>query len=107
MATNVPLGFPEAIFDSKTISDAYARSQVTPELVRECPTVTEAMQNGEFSNSFMRGANGLAFYMAHNAPTDESSPIAFERNFNPHLKHDSDYFQKLDQVIKCVERNAS
>ena len=107
MATNVPLGFPEAIFDSKTISDAYARQQVTPELVRDCPTVTEAMQNGEFSNGFMRGVNGLAFYMAHTAPTDESSAIAFERNFNPHLKHDSYYFKNLDAVLSCVERNAS
>ena len=83
MATNVPLGFPEAIFDSKIISDAYARQAVTPSLVRECPIVQESMQNGGFANSFLRGANGLAFYMALTAPSDESSAIAFERNFNP------------------------
>ena len=106
MATNVPLGFPEAIFDSKIISDAYARQAVTPALVRDCPIVQEAMQSGGFSNSFLRGANGLAFYMAHTAPSDESSAIAFEKNFNPMLKHDSEYFKNLSAVISCVERNA-
>ena len=107
MASNVPLGFPEAIFDSKIISDAYARQTVTPELVRNCPIVTESMQKGEFSNAFLRGANGMAFYMAHTAPSEESSAISFERHFNPHLKHDSEYFKNLNEVLTCVERNAS
>jgi hypothetical protein len=35
MTANVPLGFPEAIFDSPTISDAFARRAVTPALVRD------------------------------------------------------------------------
>ena len=65
------------------------------------------MQNGGFTNSFLRGVNGLAFYMAHTAPTDESSAIAFERNFNPMLKYDSEYFKNLNEVLACVESNAS
>jgi hypothetical protein len=59
------------------------------------------------SIEFLRGVNGLPFYMAHTAPTEDSSAIAFERNFNPMLKHDSTYFGKLNEVISCVESNAS
>ena len=55
----------------------------------------------------MRGAAGLPFYVTHTAPTDESSPIAFERHFNPDLKHDSEYFKSLNKFIGCVERNSS
>ena len=39
-------------------------------------------------------------------PQEDSSPIAFERNFNPMLKKDSEYFRTLGNVISCVERNA-
>ena len=107
MASNVPIGFPEAIYDSKLIADAFARQAVTPEMVRGCPTVTQALQNGEFDNQFMRGLSGLPFYMAHTAPSDESSAIAFDRHFNPQLKHDSEYFRNLNAVLSCVERNAA
>ena len=55
----------------------------------------------------MRGWNGVAFYMAHTAPTDESSSIAFNRNFNPDLKYDSEYHSNLNGFIKCVEKNSS
>ena len=50
------------------------------------------MQEGRISKEFLRGKNGLPFYMSYTAPTSESSPIAFERNFNPMLKYDSEYF---------------
>ena len=43
--------------------------------------------------------------MAKVAPTDESSGIAFERNFNPMLKRDSAYYGKLGDMISCVEQN--
>ena len=45
--------------------------------------------------------------MSHTAPTDESSPIAFERNFNPDMKFDSEYFSAINTAIKCVEKNAA
>ena len=50
------------------------------------------MQEGRISKEFLRGVNGMPFYMSYTAPTAESSPIAFERNFNPMLKYDSEYF---------------
>ena len=58
------------------------------------------------SIEFLRGVNGLPFYMAHTAPTEDSSAIAFERNFNPDLRHDSEYFNNLNKFIGCVERNS-
>ena len=45
--------------------------------------------------------------MAATEPTDESSAIAFERNFNPMLKHDSAYYKQLGEVLECVEKNAN
>ncbi len=54
----------------------------------------------------MRSAVGLAFYSVHNAPTEDSSSIAFERHFTPQLKVDSYYFGSVNNLIKCVERNA-
>ena len=53
----------------------------------------------------MRGWTGLPFYMSITAPTDESTPIAFERNFNPDLKHDSEYFGNLNTFLKCVDKH--
>ena len=64
------------------------------------------MANGEVSKTFMNSILGLPFYVAHTAPTDESSPIAFERHFNPDLKYDSDYHKNLSQMIECVDKNA-
>ena len=66
----------------------------------------EAMANGEVSKTFMNSILGLPFYVAHTAPTEESSAIAFERNFNPSLKYDSDYHRNLSAMIECVEKNA-
>ena len=51
--------------------------------------------------------NGLAFYMGYTHPNEDSSPIAFERNFNPYLKYDSEYFKTLNSLVKCVESNAA
>ena len=48
---------------------------------------------------------GMPFYMAYTAPTEDSSPIAFERHFNPKLRFDSDYFNKVNALITCVEDN--
>ena len=49
MTANVPLGFPEAIFDSQTISDAFARKAVTPQLVRDDAVIQEALANNQMS----------------------------------------------------------
>ena len=87
------------------MADAFASRSITPELVRSDPVIQEALQNGEFNQQFLRGVNGLPFYMSMTAPTEDSSPIAFERNFNPHLKYDSEYFKNLNETIQCVERN--
>ena len=54
----------------------------------------------------MRGAAGLAFYNSYSAPTEDSSAIAFERNFNPDMKHDSAYFGALSSFLSCVEKNS-
>ena len=65
------------------------------------------MRNGDIGASFMRSTPGFPFYMSHTAPTDDSSPIAFERNFNPDLRHDSEYFNKLHKFIGCVDKNSA
>lgn len=64
------------------------------------------MRSGQVSKEWMRGIIGLPFYMSYTAPTDECSPICFDRNFNPDLKTDSFYFGNLDKFLKCVEKHA-
>ena len=105
-SAHIPYGFPDALFDSEKISEAYTRKAITPAMVRDDSNVLEAMANQEFSVEFLRSYQGLPFYMAKVAPTDESSGIAFERNFNPMLKRDSEYFGKVGAMISCVEKNA-
>ena len=107
MSANVPLGVPEVLFDSEKISNDYALRQLTPKTIREDPMAQEALQTGQVKKEFLRGVSGLAFYMGHTAPTEESSPIAFERHFNPMLKRDSDYFGTVDKFLSCVEKNSS
>ena len=64
------------------------------------------MQNGEVSNAFLRTFAGLPFYMAHTKPKEDSSAVAFDRHFNPSLKHDSDYFRSVNKLLTCVEAHA-
>ena len=106
-SAHIPHGFPDALFDSEKISEAYTRQAITPAMVRDDTVVQEALANQEFSTDFLRSCQGLPFYMAKVAPTDESSGIAFERNFNPMLKHDSDYYNKLGAMVACVEKNVN
>ena len=106
-SAHIPYGFPDAIFDSEKISEAYTRKAITPAMVRDDAVVQEALANQEITTEFMRSFQGLPFYMAKVAPSDESSGIAFERNFNPMLKHDSEYYGKLGAMIACVEKNVN
>ena len=105
MTANLPAHFPEALIDSKTLTQAYMEGKLTPSIIRNDSAVMEAMANGEISKTFMNSILGLPFYVAHTAPTDESSPIAFERHFNPSLKYDSDYYKNVNAMIACVEKN--
>ena len=106
-SAHIPYGFPDAIFDSEQISEAFTRKAITPAMVRDDAVVQEALANQEISTEFLRSLQGLPFYMAKVAPTDESSNIAFERNFNPMLKYDSDYFGTVDKFLGCVDKNSS
>ena len=36
-SAHIPFGFPDAIFDSEKISEAYTRKAITPGMVREDP----------------------------------------------------------------------
>ena len=87
--------------------DAIMRGNLTPEMVRSDEIAQKALAKGHLDNKFMRSLRGLPFYMSYTAPTEESSAIAFERHFNPQLKHDSEYFKQLNEVLSCVERNVA
>ena len=106
MTATLPAGFPEALIDSKTLTQAYMEGKLTPQLIRGDANAMEAMSNGDISKTFMNSILGLPFYAAHTAPTEESSPIAFDRHFNPSLKYDSEYYKNVHAMIACVEKNA-
>jgi len=105
MTSNLPYGVPEVIFEQKDIAQAYAKKILSPAMLRNNVEAQEQIANGSVSRDFLRGVSGLAFYNSHTAPSEESSPIAFERNFNPMLQHDSAYFNAVSKMLSCVERN--
>ena len=89
MASNA---IPNVLYESVELAKAWSNKNLTPSLIRSEDKAVEAMRSGEVSKEFMNSMQGLPFYMSHTAPTEDSSPIAFDAHFNPALKHDSDYF---------------
>ena len=79
----MPYGYPEVLFESEKLIKGLADRNITPELIRSDELAMEAMRTGQVSQDFMRSRAGLPFYMSYTAPTDETSAIGFERNFNP------------------------
>ena len=63
------------------------------------------MRNGGITDKYMRGFSGIPFYMSFTHPKEGASKVDFDSNFNPHLKHDSEYFGKLNALTKCIETN--
>ena len=53
-SAHIPYGFPEALFDSEKISEAFTRKAITPAMVREDSNMMEAIANQEVSNDFLR-----------------------------------------------------
>ena len=92
MTTNMPIGWPNVIIENKYLLDAFAKQELDPTTLRQDDKVKEAIATGDMSSSFLRGKFGMPFYCSYTAPTDDSSPIAFEKNFNPLMKQDSSYF---------------
>ena len=99
MTTNIPQGVPGQIFDSAKIADGFARKSINPEDVRNDPIVNEALQNGQIDKEFLRGPAGIGLYSAHTQPSEDSSNIAFERNFSPYLARDSDYYGNVKGML--------
>ena len=105
MATNVPFSDPQILYESKELAQAFGQKLLKPEALRNNEALQE-IREGKVSTEFLRGVRGIAFYNAYTAPTSDSSSIAFERHFNPMMKHDSTYFGSVDKLISCVEQNA-
>ena len=97
---------PGVFFESLNLAKALQEGRVTPEVIRADSTAMEAMQNGEVPEEYMRSMRGLPFYMSHSQPAEDSSAIAFDRHFNPSLKHDSQYFKDLNALLQCVDNNS-
>ena len=97
---------PNVLAESVELAKAATEGTLTPEVIMNNEAAVTAMRNGEVNSGYLRTMRGLPFYVAHTAPQEDSSAIAFDRHFNPSLKHDSDYFSALNSMISCVERNA-
>ena len=89
------------------LARAAQEGKLTPEVIQSDEQAMTALANWEISEAFLRTMKGYPFYVSKVAPTEESSNIAFERHFNPALKHDSEYFNKLSGLLSCVDRNSS
>ena len=107
MTTNLPVGEPATLYNTSEMIGQFVNKQLTASDVRNNSDIQNDLNNGSVSKTFIRGARGLPFYFGMTSPKEDSSAIAFERNFNPMLKRDSDYFKAVGNVISCVEKNAS
>ena len=105
MATNVPFSDPQFLYESKDIAVAFGQKLLKTESLRNNEALQE-IREGKVSTVFLRGVRGLPFYNAYTEPSSDSSAIAFERHFNPMMKQDSAYFNSVDKLIGCVEKNA-
>ena len=105
MTTTHKFDDPAIILDSASIGDLFTSRTLTASDVRNSEQAQEQLRSGGCSSTFLRGVRGLPFYYGMTNPTEESSSIAFERNFNPLMKRDSEYFKALGGVISCVERH--
>ena len=99
--------FPDVLLDSKELTQAFIDGGLTTEMIRNEPRLMQAMRKGDISKEWINSLIGLPFYCAHTADPEDPGASSFDKHFNPSLKHDSDYFNKLNSMIKCVEKNAS
>ena len=100
------MGVPDILFEDKEIAELFHNRMLTPKHVRNNVKAQLALTHKEIDKDFMSGVSGLAFYNAYTSAKEGSSPIAFERNFNPMLAHDSEYYGTVQNLIKCVEKNS-
>ena len=98
--------FPDVMLDSQELTQAFMEGNLTSEMIRSEPRLVQAMRKGEISKEWMNTLNGLPFYCAHSADPEDEKASTFDKHFNPSLKHDSEYFGKLNEMIACVEKNA-
>ena len=84
MTTSINQGDPSLIVDSEALGNLFSGKKLRASDVRNSEEVLNQLRSGEVSQSFLRGIRGLPFYYGLVSPAEElSSPIAFERNFNP------------------------
>ena len=58
-----------------------------------------------FMKKLMASATGAAIFLKKRG--DKNAPnFTFGKHFNPELTTDSTYFKNLEDLMKCVERNA-
>ena len=105
MTTNLPYGEPATIHNNSQLLGQMIRKELTATDVRNNAELLEELHSGNVSKEFLKGVRGLPFYYGMVAPTEESTAIGFERNFNPLLKRDTDYFKAMGKVITCVEKH--
>ena len=105
MTTNTPFGMPDFIFESAELAQKFRNKTLKASELRGNDAAQEGILNGDINKDFVNGAQGLAFYFSHTAPQEDSSPIAFERHFNPQMRFDSSYFSALSNLTRCVEKN--
>ena len=49
MTANLPKNFPEALIDSKILTQAFMETRLSPEIIRSDPVAMAAVANGEVS----------------------------------------------------------
>ena len=104
MSVNIPPGFPYFIYDSPEIVEAFLERKMGPEFCRNNETIRTALEKREVPQKFIQGVHGLGLYFAITGYG--STPVSFDGHFNPQMKYDSDYFNDLNKLFTCVERNA-
>ena len=61
--------------------------------------------NKTLHKKFLESPHGLAFYMVYVNDSQAQTKISFDNFYNPALKFDSVYFNKVHKFTQCVEKN--
>ncbi len=103
--TRRQVGIPDHILHNQELLQGIFNFNATPDMVRSDPVVMEALRNGEISEEFIKGVNGLPYFSTHIDASRAHSNISLENHFHPDLKHESEFYGSLDRLVKCVEKH--
>ena len=98
-------GLPDHILHNPDLLQGIFNYSTTTEQIKADAQVMEAIRNGEFTEDFLKGPHGLAYYYLIRDASLARTSISLENHMNPTLKHESEFIGAADRLVRCVEKH--